>query len=156
MELQQYGDDDTQTEQQQRALVLNAISRFCQNFADYMQGNCRHKDQSILYGPARLRHIFTVEFRQNVNALDSRDALSDEDIHTVICHAPLLVLDVVHVRDAQLCTYDHVQDAQLCTYETIDPQSQAAGGIECCGRESPPIIPFVSSLKSECLNPIRR
>ena len=120
MELQQYGDDDTQTEQQQRALVLNAISRFCQNFADYMQGNCRHKDQSILYGPARLRHIFTVEFRQHVNALDSRDALSDEDIHTVIFHAPLLVVDVVHVQDAQLCTYDHVQDAQLCTYETIN------------------------------------
>ena len=108
MELQQYGDDDTQTEQQQRALVLNAISRFCQNFADYMQGNCRHKDQSILYGPARLRHIFTVEFRQNVNALDSRDALSDEDIHTVTFHAPLLVLDVVHLQDAQLRTYDNV------------------------------------------------
>ena len=145
MELQQYGDDDTQTEQQQRALVLNAISRFCQNFADYMQGNCRHKDQSILYGPARLRHIFTVEFRQNVNALDSRDALSDEDIHTVTFHAPLLVLDVVHL-----------QDAQLRTYETINLQSQAAAGIECCGRESALIITFVSSPKSERLNPIQR
>jgi len=82
-ELEQIGGDDSQTEQQQRAVVLNCITRFCQNFSECMQGRSRLKDQSVLYGPARIRHIFTVEFKKSVNELDSRQALTDEDIHTV-------------------------------------------------------------------------
>mmetsp|Transcript_22599 Transcript_22599/g.53413 ORF Transcript_22599/g.53413 Transcript_22599/m.53413 type:complete len:794 (-) Transcript_22599:1916-4297(-) len=82
-ELQQFGDEDSQTEQQQRAIVLNAITRFCQNFGEYMEGRTVHRDQATLYGPARMRHIFTVEFRQSVHQLDTRQMMTDEQIHTV-------------------------------------------------------------------------
>eukprot|EP00286_Rhodomonas_abbreviata_P023109 CAMPEP_0181296234 /NCGR_PEP_ID=MMETSP1101-20121128/4588_1 /TAXON_ID=46948 /ORGANISM="Rhodomonas abbreviata, Strain Caron Lab Isolate" /LENGTH=787 /DNA_ID=CAMNT_0023401071 /DNA_START=45 /DNA_END=2408 /DNA_ORIENTATION=+ len=81
--LHQYGDDDLQTEQQQRASVLNAITRFCQRFAEFMEGRSINRDQAVIYGPARMRDIFTVEFRQSVHGMDTRQMMTDEQIHTV-------------------------------------------------------------------------
>mmetsp|Transcript_16662 Transcript_16662/g.45357 ORF Transcript_16662/g.45357 Transcript_16662/m.45357 type:complete len:154 (+) Transcript_16662:995-1456(+) len=94
---------------------FNLQSIFIDVNSTFSQGRSRLKDQSVLYGPARIRHIFTVEFKKrsvicmlcspflsvfcflvlivalilmvyercSVNELDSRQALTDEDIHTV-------------------------------------------------------------------------
>ena len=77
---ERYGSGCGDTHREQRAIVVSAIHRFCEAYREIMSGHARNSTKE-LYGPARIREIFTKDFRREIESMNSSE-LTDADIHT--------------------------------------------------------------------------
>jgi len=78
-EQERYGGDCGQTQREQSSIVVSAIHRFCEAYREIMSGKGRNSTKE-LYGPARIREIFTKNFRREIESMNSSE-LTDSEIH---------------------------------------------------------------------------
>ena len=85
MELLSYGLDYNEGKSSQGALLLQIITKFCNDYGDTIDGKITDIESfQELYGGARIKHIFNNVFGKSLHEMDPFDTLTDEVIRKAI------------------------------------------------------------------------
>lgn len=69
------------------SIVLNAITHFCNEYKDVLDGKGNDVSSAELNGAARISYVFHETFANGVRALDPFDEIRDQEIRTVLYNA---------------------------------------------------------------------
>ncbi|GAV90560.1 Dynamin_N domain-containing protein/Dynamin_M domain-containing protein/GED domain-containing protein [Cephalotus follicularis] len=136
-ELRTYG-EVTENKAEQGAILLNILSRYCQDFSAMVDGESQEMSTKELSGGARIRYIFQSVFVKTLEDLDPLEGLADDDIRTAIQNAtgprnalfvPEVPFEVLVKREISRLLDPCLQCLQFVHDELI-MMSRACGSIE--------------------------
>ncbi len=97
-ELESYGFNSSQHNENQGVCLLQLISKFCSAYSDSIDGKLHPISKSRLHGGAKINYIFNNFFEQNLKGIEPSDHLSDDDIQTAIRNSSVRFLFIVMLK----------------------------------------------------------